>query len=43
MTEEKPLIKCSRCRSTKTDNHFSLSSKGSLYKTCDECRSYKKT
>jgi hypothetical protein len=42
MTEENTLTKCSRCRATKADNYFSLNSKGSLYKTCDSCRSYRK-
>ena len=41
MTEEVPLIKCSRCRVNKPNLYFTLNSKDSLYKTCDGCRSYK--
>jgi hypothetical protein len=42
MTEENTLIKCSRCRLSKTTNHFDLNSQNVLYKTCNKCRSYKK-
>jgi hypothetical protein len=36
--QDKKLLKCSRCRSTKLEKYFSINKKGDFYKTCDKCR-----
>jgi hypothetical protein len=39
MTEEnKVLIKCSRCKSSKLESYYDINTKGCFYKTCVKCR-----
>jgi hypothetical protein len=35
--QDKKLLKCSRCRSTKLEKYFSINKKGEYKKTCDKC------
>ena len=38
MSENKNLITCSRCHSTKLESYFDINAKGEFYKSCDNCR-----
>jgi hypothetical protein len=38
MTENKELIRCSKCKNSKLTECFSVNPKGKLYKICDICK-----